>query len=69
MSNPKLFLLSAFCEKEGHRTIRLCIPGIDKGGAVYLESEIEGDEAYCAEVLKKIHNALPSTEIEIDPRD
>jgi hypothetical protein len=67
MNKPTILLLTQFLQEKGHRTIRLCIPGIDKGGAVYLEAEIEGDDVYCEEILKQIHSALQFTEI--DPRD
>lgn len=61
---PSIFILSHPFGKQKHRTIRLCIPGIDQGGAVWMEAEIEGDDEYCKSILQLIHKALPETVIE-----
>ncbi len=59
MSQPSIFLVNQLFDPPTKHVIRLCIPGIDDGSAVWLECEIERQtRAEAQQLCEKIARTL-----------
>lgn len=65
LSRNTIFILSKLFEKDPW-VIRVCLPGIDRGGAVWLEYEFGGTLEEAKALVLRIVEKLPSVRADLE---
>jgi len=65
LSRNTIFILSKLFETDPW-VIRICLPGIDRGGAVYLEYEFPGTLEEAKSLVLRITEKLPSVRADLE---